>query len=76
MLQASHIIVYGLAAIYCVTGVLVLRRAFKPSCRVCLHRQSCPNREGNHPSEAAKSACMGDASSEESRHGAAAKAGT
>jgi hypothetical protein len=58
MLQASHLI-YALAAVYCVIGAVVLRRAFKPNCRICLHRDSCPNREGDHPSEAAKSTCLG-----------------
>jgi len=61
MLQTSHIIIYVLAAAaYTIIGGVVLRRAFKPNCRVCLHRQSCPNREGDHPSEAARSTCLGE----------------
>jgi hypothetical protein len=58
MLHASHLI-YVLAAVYGIIGVVVLRRTFKPNCRVCLHRQSCPNREGDQPSEAVKSTCLG-----------------
>jgi hypothetical protein len=58
MPQASHV-TSVLAAVYCIIGVLVLRRAFKPNCRICLHRDTCPNREGDHPSEAAKSTCLG-----------------
>jgi hypothetical protein len=58
MLQASYL-VYVLAAVYGIVGVVVVRRALKPNCRICLHRDSCPNREGDHPSEAAKSTCLG-----------------
>jgi hypothetical protein len=59
MLQPSHIIAYLLAAAFGSVGVVVVRRAFRPSCRICLHRESCPNREGDQPSEAVKSACLG-----------------
>jgi len=61
MLPTPHIIViiYVLAAAYGVFGVVALRRAFKPNCRVCLHRQYCPNREGDQPSEAARTTCLG-----------------
>lgn len=58
MLHASHLI-YLLAAVYGIVGVVVLRRAFKASCRICLHRDVCPNREGDHPSDEAKSTCLG-----------------
>jgi hypothetical protein len=58
MLQVPHLL-YVLAPIYLIIGVVVVRRALKPNCRVCLHRHSCPNREGDHPSEAAKSSCLG-----------------
>ena len=58
MLQVPHLF-YVLAPIYLIIGVVVVRRAFRPSCRVCLYRHSCPNREGDHPSEAAKSTCLG-----------------
>lgn len=34
-----------LTALYAVFGVAVVRRLRKPTCRVCLFRQSCPNRE-------------------------------
>jgi len=50
---------YVLGAVYSVVGALVLRQVFRPSCRVCLHRHSCPNREGDQPSEAAKPTCLG-----------------
>jgi len=60
MLSASHIIIYVLAAAYGVVGVVVLRRAFRSNCRVCLHRHSCPNREGDQPSEAARATCLGE----------------
>jgi hypothetical protein len=60
MLQPSHIITYLFAAAFGAVGVVILRRAFRPSCRVCLHRKSCPNREGDQPSEAARSTCLGE----------------
>jgi hypothetical protein len=59
MFQASHLVFLLLAAVYSIIGVVVVRGAFKPNCRVCLYRQSCPNREGDHPSEAAKPTCLG-----------------
>jgi hypothetical protein len=58
MHQVPHLM-YVLAAVYGIIGVAVLRRAFKPNCRVCLYRHCCPNREGNQPSEAAKASCLG-----------------
>ena len=58
MLHASSLI-YFFAAVYGIVGVVVLRRAFKPSCRICLHRDACPNREGDHPSDAVRSTCLG-----------------
>jgi hypothetical protein len=58
MLQVPHL-VYVLAPVYVIIGVVVARRALKPSCRVCLHRHSCPDREGDHPSKAAESTCLG-----------------
>jgi hypothetical protein len=48
-----------LGAAYCLLGAIVVGRALKPGCRVCLHRHSFPNREGSHPSDAAKSSCLG-----------------
>ena len=59
MLQVSHLL-HALAAVYGAVGLVVLRRLFEPSCRVCAHRHSCPNREGNHPSEAASLTCIGN----------------
>lgn len=34
----------GLAAFYGAIGLLVVRRAKKPTCRVCGHREYCPTR--------------------------------
>ena len=58
MLQASHLL-YLLASVYAIGGVVVLRRALKPNCRLCLHRDVCPNRDGDHPSDAAEETCLG-----------------
>ena len=38
-------ILLTLAALYTVFGIVVVRRFRKPTCRVCLYRQVCPNRE-------------------------------
>jgi len=35
---------YGLAAFYGALGLFILRLARKPSCRICLYRDYCPNR--------------------------------
>jgi hypothetical protein len=58
MLQVPHLL-YVLAPVYIIIGAVVVWRAFNPSCRVCLNRHSCPNREGDHPSEVAVSTCLG-----------------
>ena len=39
-------LLYLFAAFYAVFGVLVIRRLRRPSCRICLLRQGCPNRKG------------------------------
>ena len=44
----SPIIILALGAFYSVFGVVIVRRAFKPTCRVCLLRQFCPNRPGEN----------------------------
>ena len=41
-------IVLALGAFYMVVGVVIVRRARQPTCRVCLFRQFCPNRQGGH----------------------------
>lgn len=41
-------IMLALAAFYTVLGVVIVRRAHKPTCRVCLFRQFCPNRQREH----------------------------
>ena len=38
-------ILFGIAAFYAALGVVIVRRFRKPTCRVCLLRQSCPNRQ-------------------------------
>jgi len=48
MLRVPHLW-YVLALIYLIIGVVVVRRAFSPSCRICLYRHSCPNRERRSP---------------------------
>jgi hypothetical protein len=35
-------------ALYGVLGVAIVRKLRKPTCRVCLYRGSCPNRETEH----------------------------
>jgi hypothetical protein len=50
---------YALGAAYGLLGAIFACQALKPSCRICVHRNSCPNREGSHPSEAEKSTCLG-----------------
>jgi hypothetical protein len=35
---------YGIGAFYSALGLVILRLARKPSCRVCLLRSRCPNR--------------------------------
>ena len=41
-------IILALAGFYTVVGVVIVRRAFKPTCRICLFRQYCPNRQGEN----------------------------
>ena len=47
-------VVLALGAFYTVVGVVIVRRAYKPTCRVCLFRQFCPNRQGEHLNSAGK----------------------
>ncbi len=42
-------ITLALTAFYTVVGVVIVRRAYKPTCRICLFRQSCPNRPRDDP---------------------------
>src|SRR5579885_2037795 len=44
MLALSHWF-YLPAAFYAGLGILVLRQSLRPSCRLCLNRHSCPNRQ-------------------------------
>ena len=46
--------ILALAAFYTVVGVVIVRRAYKPTCRVCLFRQFCPNRQREHLNSAGK----------------------
>ena len=41
-------ILLAVAALYAVFGAVIVRRLRKPTCRVCLNRQICPNRESEH----------------------------
>ncbi len=41
-------ITLALAAFYTVVGVVIVRREYKPTCRICLFRQSCPNRQRDY----------------------------
>ena len=43
-------------ALYGVLGVVIVRRLRKPTCRICLFRQSCPNRESDY-SEPTRKQC-------------------
>ena len=36
--------VFTIVSLYSALGLFFLRQACRPSCRVCLHRHSCPNR--------------------------------
>jgi hypothetical protein len=47
-------IILALAAFYAVVGVVIVRRVRKPTCRVCLFRQFCPNRQGEYLDSAGK----------------------
>ena len=40
--------VLALTAIYTAFGVVLMRRLRRPTCRVCLFLQSCPNRESEY----------------------------
>lgn len=45
-----------LTALYTVFGLAIARSLRKPTCRVCLFRQSCPNRQLEY-SEPARQQC-------------------
>lgn len=49
-------VLIALATLYVVLGFVIFRRLRKPTCRVCLLRQSCPNRELEH-FDAARTQC-------------------
>jgi hypothetical protein len=40
-------ITYLFGVFYILIGVVVVRRAYKPSCRICLHRRGCPSRKSH-----------------------------
>ena len=48
MFHLPHLM-YALAAFYAVTGVVIVHRLHKPTCRICLFRQACPNRPLDFP---------------------------
>jgi len=39
-----HHCLYALGAFYGVIGLVILRRAGKPTCRICVHFEHCPTR--------------------------------
>ncbi len=39
------LVILALAAVYTAFGVVIIRRSHKPTCRICLFRQFCPNRK-------------------------------
>ena len=43
-MSALPLLLCLLVASYAVLGLIVLRQASKPTCRVCLFRHMCPNR--------------------------------
>jgi hypothetical protein len=47
-------LILALAGFYGVLGVVIIRRVLKPTCRVCLFRQSCPKRQCEHPTVTSK----------------------
>jgi hypothetical protein len=44
MFSPLHIFLYLLVAVYVIAGIVVLRLALRPSCRICLNRHDCPRR--------------------------------
>ena len=40
--------ILAITAFYTVFGVVIIRRVCKPTCRICLFRQFCPNRQREH----------------------------
>jgi hypothetical protein len=47
-------VILSLTVLWSVFGVVIIRRLRKPTCRVCLFRQFCPNRESQHSESASK----------------------
>jgi positive regulator of sigma E activity len=47
-------VLIGIAAFYIALGVVVVRKVRKPTCRVCLLRKSCPNRNLEYADPARK----------------------
>ncbi len=47
-------IVLALAAFYSFVGAVIIRRFRKPTCRVCLYREFCPNRESENSGHSTK----------------------
>ena len=46
MFSLPHFL-YALLAFYGVVSVLLIRRAWRPSCRICVHRDYCPVRRAS-----------------------------
>jgi hypothetical protein len=47
-------VLWALAVLYTICGVVITRRIRKPTCRVCLFRQLCTNRESEYYTAASK----------------------
>jgi len=47
-------ILLALAVLYTIAGIVIIRRFRKPTCRVCVYREFCPNRESEHSDATAK----------------------
>jgi hypothetical protein len=41
-------IILSVGVFYAVVGAVIVQRVRKPTCRVCLLRQFCPNRKREH----------------------------
>ena len=46
MFKPLHIFLYLLVAVYVIAGIVVLRLALRPSCRICLNRHDAQTHSG------------------------------
>lgn len=45
---------YALPVVYGLVGLALVRRARRPTCRVCLHREQCPIRRASMADDSVK----------------------